>query len=238
MPLIFKHQTGAQRFRIPWGAAAGALVGAVANNALSSKSNGGAGTTTTDKSPWIAAQPLITGQLSQGQALSSAYQAQPLSTQQQNAVNNIYGESDYMRSLIPSLLGQLQDQPVGYDPSNPSAKPQAWNWSGLLGSGPDLNQGSVNAAPPVAAAPAAPAGTFKDQGAVSWDPSSNPTLAGLQSQYTGGYGTFKYGDQPKAGTQAYADMNSYKNYGGSDPLNIYGWNPAPAPITYSPAGGN
>ena len=42
MPLFFKHQQGAQRLRMPWGAAIGAGISLIGNE-MSSDKNGGAG---------------------------------------------------------------------------------------------------------------------------------------------------------------------------------------------------
>jgi len=241
--LIFKGQTESQRYRA-WAAIGGAAVGVVGNALMNSgsKSGGGAGTTTTDKAPWAAAQPWITSNMQSGQALQQQLAAQPFSPQQSAAYQNAFNQGDYMRSLVPSLLGQMQNQPVGFNQATPNARPSAWNWDALTGSGgPNLNQQSVaNAAPPPApaAAPAAP-GKFVQQGAISYDPwAGNPDPAAIKAQMTGGYGAYKYGDQPTAGTQAYRDMMEYKNYGGADPFNIYGWNPPATSQSFANAGGS
>lgn len=242
MPLIFKGQTEPQRFRT-WAAVGSAAVGVVGSAVLSnsgSKSNGGAGTQTTDKAPWAAAQPWITNNMQTGQALQQQLAAQPFSPQQSAAYQNAFNQGDYMRSLVPSLLGQMQGQPVGFNQNDPNARPSAWNWDALTGSANGLNQQSVaNAAPPPAPTTDPNAGKFAQQGQVSWNPwGGNPDPTAIKSQFTGGYGAFKYGDQPTAGTQAYRDMMEYKNYGGADPLNVYGWNPPPAQTQYSNAGGS
>src|SRR6195256_2917575 len=122
MPLIFKGQTESQRFRT-WAAVGGAAVGVVGNYLMSdsgSKSGGGAGTTTTDKSPWLPLQPWITNNAQQGQALQAKYAAQPFSPQQTAAYQNAFNQGDYMRNLVPSLLGQMQGQQVGFNPNNPN----------------------------------------------------------------------------------------------------------------------
>jgi hypothetical protein len=221
----------------PWGAAIGA-VGSIAAASMSSNKNGGAGTTTSTKEPWLMAQPFITDQLGQGKALSASYLAQPQSAQQQAAVNNIYGQSDYMRSLVPSLLGQLQDQPIGYDPSNPQ-KQKAWNWQGLTGAAPNLNQSSMahaaltggNGSPkPVSS----DASDFINQ-TDALSASNSSAIPGMAAQFPGvmlpaygslqgkgGYGDFRYGMTPTVGTKAYADMSKYFDYGGADPSNFYG----------------
>jgi hypothetical protein len=128
-----------------WGYIGGAAVGVVGNALLnsnkgSSQTAGGAGTTTDTKAPWAAAQPWIQQNMAQGQALQNQYANQPFNLQQQQAFNNQYAQSDYMRQLVPSLLSQMQGQPVGFNRADPTAKPAAWNW-GLSGSGSGANLG-------------------------------------------------------------------------------------------------
>jgi len=238
---------------MPWGAVAGAVASYglnQLNKPSSASSSLGAGTTQDTKAPWAAAQPWLTQNLQQGQALQNQYAAQPFSAQQQQAYNNQYAQSDYMRSLVPSLLNQMQGQPGGFDISNPTAtKQNAWNWNtGLLGSdaaggaqGSMTTAQAAQAAADAAAKTKKPSGDFTQQGAVSWNPfAGNPDSTAIKSQFTGGYGDFKYGDQPKAGTQAYRDMMEYVSYGGADPLNIYSWNQAaPGGLMSTPnAGGS
>lgn len=196
---------------MPWGAAIGAGISLIGSQ-MSSDKNGGAGTTTTDKSPWIAAQPFISSQLTQGQNLASQYAAQPLSAQQQAAISNIYGQSDKMRSLVPSLLSQLQGQPVGYDPSNPG-KQTAWDWSSIFGNGGGAGTMTGANTQPAAAPASAPASKFVNQVGVN----------GLGApQTTGSYGSFTYGDNPTPGSKQWADMQKYLQYGGADPLGYLG----------------
>jgi hypothetical protein len=135
----------------------------VANKALSSDKNGGAGTQTNTKEPWLMAQPWINQNMAQGQALQSQLAAQPFSPQQQAAYNNSYAQSDYMRGLVPSLLGQMSQQQVGFDRNNPQQTGQkAWDWAGLMGAGsPNLNQQSVGDAQARADAAAAAAAAAK-----------------------------------------------------------------------------
>lgn len=240
MPLYFnKH--GAQRFRMPWGAVAGAAI-SVAGNAMTKKDNGGAGTTTATKEPWLPAQGWIADNLNSGQALQSQYAKNPQSAEQLAAVNNIYGQSDYMRGLVPSLLGQIGGQQVGFDPANPTARPKAWTWDGLLGGAPGLGQNSVaNAALPAPAAAVDDSGLFKQYtpspmasyyGILAGDPSITGAKSALQTSIgadAGGYGEFKYGQaMPAKGTKAYRDMQEYKQYGGNDPFNLYGMGPTSA----------
>lgn len=237
---------------MPWGAVAGAVVGSVANKALNSDKNGGAGTQTqtNSKEPWAAAQPWLLQNMATGQAMQQQLQAQPFNAQQQQAYANQYAQSDYMRNLVPSLLNQMQGQQVGFDKANPDARQTAWDWNATTGlAGAGANAGSmVNAAAAQAAADAAakakkPSGDF-----TNFDIASNP-MAGYYGAYLGmanqftdggagikdlfkgalgdaggaGYGDFKYGqDLPKKGTQGWRDMQEYFAYGGSDPFNLYG----------------
>ncbi|HUD33793.1 MAG TPA: hypothetical protein VMR43_12365, partial [Variovorax sp.] len=112
--------------------------------------NGGAGTQTATKEPWEAAAPWLRGLLGQGQALNDQYTAQPFSAQQQAAYQNQYGQSDYMRQLIPGLLGQLGQQQVGFDRNNPTARAKGYDFGGGL-LGPNLNQTGLLGAALVAA---------------------------------------------------------------------------------------
>lgn len=222
MPLIFKHP-GAQRFRMPWGAAVGAGISLVGSQMQDNK-NGGAGTSTNTKEPWLPAQGWIMDNLNSGQALQAQYAKNPQSVEQQNAASNIYGQSDYMRNLVPSLLGQIGQQQVGFDPSNPTAKPKAWNWDGLLGGAPDLNQTGVRTAP--AAAPAAPAAAPVASGLFTQettDPQMAAFMRALGKEPTaGGYGSFKYGDEAApVGSQKYLDQQMYLLAGGVDPRGLY-----------------
>lgn len=231
-----------------WVAVGGAAVGVV-GNALSDKGGGGQGSSQQSSSePWAPAQPWMVRNIVQGQALQDQMTANPFSPQQQAAYDNSYALNDYTRRLVPGLLSQLQGQQVGFDPSKPDARPQAWNWSGLLSdNAPDLGQKSVlNARPPAAppgAAPAQQGGDFVQQG--YGDPQLEKYMQGGgdllgntvfidPSQYTGKYGAFKYGDaMPQAGTQAYKDMNDYFAYGGQDPMNKYGKGPKSTPVERS-----
>lgn len=206
-----------------WGAVAGAAVGVV-GSALTSDKNGGAGTQTATKEPWEAAAPWLRGLLGQGQALNDQYTAQPFSAQQQAAYQNQYGQSDYMRQLIPGLLGQLGQQQVGFDRSNPTARTKGYDFGGGL-LGPNLNQvGLLNAAPVAAPAQqqqAAPRPFTQNRTFESFTPErvmaeQNPSSLG------GGLGAFKYGDaMPHPGTQAYRDFQEYLQWGGTDPSYLY-----------------
>jgi hypothetical protein len=111
---------------------AGAAVGVV-GSALSSDKKGGAGTQTATKEPWAEAAPWLKDLLAQGQSLNNQYTATPFNAQQQQAFGNMANQSAYMQNLTPSLLGQLSGQQLGYDRNNPTARPQAFNFNGLLG---------------------------------------------------------------------------------------------------------
>jgi hypothetical protein len=131
MPLFFKHQSSAQRFRMPWGAAVGGIGGAL----ISANSDGG-GSSTTSTDPWAAAQPLLAKQALMANVLQDQYSAMPFNQQQLAAYDNKFALNDYLRDLVPTLLGQIQSQPVGFDRNNPTARPQAWAFNaggGALG---------------------------------------------------------------------------------------------------------
>ncbi len=126
-----------------WGAVIGAG-GAILGGAMSSGGGGGA-TSSSSSEPWAGAGPLLAKQALMTNALQDKYSAMPFSQQQLSAINNIYGQSDYMRQLVPSLLGQLSAQPSGFDPNNPTAKPKNFDFGGLLG-GINLNSQGLLAA--------------------------------------------------------------------------------------------
>jgi len=210
---------------------------------MTSDKNGGAGTQTATKEPWLMAQPWLLSNMTQGQALQDRYTAQPFSPRQQAAYDNSYALTDYGRDLVPSLLGQIQGQQVGFDKSNPTAKPKAWDWnaigSGLLG---QKSVANASAAPAPAPAPVksdfvnldvtnptnAYYGQLLSQNGVGVDLGQGGTPTGwnadfMRSANGAGYGTFKYGQAvPMPGTQAYRDMQEYLAYGGADPYNLYG----------------
>jgi hypothetical protein len=134
-----------------WIAVGSAAVGVVGNYMSSKnakKENGGAGTTTVDKSPWAAAAPWLEQNLSYGQALQNQYQAQPFSQAQTAAYGNSAAQSDYMRSLVPSLLDQMQGQQLGYDVNNPTGKPSAFQWDAIASLAPGASMAGAVAAQP------------------------------------------------------------------------------------------
>lgn len=205
-----------------WGAVIGGGI-ALAGNMMSDDKNGGAGTQTQSKEPWAPAQPWLMQNLMQGQLLQNQYTAQPFSPRQQAAYDNSYAQSDYMRDLVPSLLGQMQDQPVGFDPANPLARPKAWDWNALAGTGNGLGQRSLREI-----ADAAPA---KNEPSLSDFMQQNDVLSGMNMTGqtasggllgSGGYGAFRYGMDVQPGTKEYRDMQEYFLMGGVDPNGKYG----------------
>jgi len=237
-----------------WGAVAGAAIGvvgsAMSNRGGGSQTNGGAGTQTQTKEPWAAAQPWIMNNLQTGQNLQQRYAAQPFSDAQNQAYQNQANQSAYMGALVPSLLGQMSGQQVGFDRSNPNARPQAFNFNGadqagqaaaaqnqqgLLAMLSRQQQAPVNLNPAPAAA--APAGDFVQQvqSQNPLDQYNSLLRVGMTADQArqngidpmagmnGSYGSFKYGSpMPQPGTKEYRDMNEYFAYGGKDPYNFYG----------------
>lgn len=230
---------------MPWSVAA-PIIGAVASSAISSgmgssSKNGGAGTTTVDKSPWLQAQPWITNNMNSGQALQAQYATQPFNAQQLAAYQNLGNQTNYMNALTPSLLGQISGQQVGFNRANPDAKPTAYNFNGagnvtgnavgmpgqsqggLLGMLSSPAPSATSAANPPAPAPAPVSQPkFVNQTAgVDSNTAYKMSLLGAPAQ-TGSYGSFTYGDRPTPGTPQWNDMQQYIAYGGADPQNLYG----------------
>lgn len=207
-----------------WGAVITVGGGLLAGAMSDGDKNGGAGTQTQSKQPWAPAQPWLMQNLLQGQQMQNQLTAEPFSPRQRAAYDNSYAQSDYMRDLIPSLLGQMQDQPVGFDPANPLARPKAWDWNALAGTGKGLGQRSVldEAAQSAAPKKEESLGDFIQQnGVVSGMNMTGTSPTGLMGN--GGFGAFKYGmAAPKAGTKEYRDMSEYFANGGADPNNYYG----------------
>jgi hypothetical protein len=111
---------------MPWGAAVGAAI-----TAVTSDSGGGAGSSTVSKEPWSAAAPWIQENLNEGQRLQGYYSRSPFNAAQVQAYGNMADQGAYMRALVPSLLGQVNQQGY-YDRSNPTARPQAYQFPSLL----------------------------------------------------------------------------------------------------------
>ena len=167
---------------MPWGAAIGAL-GSVAAAKMSQNKNGGAGTTTASKEPWEAAAPWLKDLTQQGSNLATGYLTNPFRERQTAAYDSQYGLSEGMRGLIPSLLGQLGSQQVGFDPKNPTARPQAFDWGTIINSlagsqrsvQPTMGATSASAISSGSQAPAMPAAVApKDEwnlnGLLAYDP--------------------------------------------------------------------
>lgn len=215
-----------------WGAIGGAAVSVVGGALMSgggSDKNGGAGTQTQSKDPWAPVQPWILNNVVQGQNLQNAYTKQPFSNLQNQAYNNQNNQSAYMRALVPDLLGQISGQQLGYDRSNPNARPTAFNFASgdtLKGLLAQMASGANNASPmqntPQVQQPQQEEGTFTQQGDVL-NGANMLSFDGQTMLGKGGYGSFKYGmPTPQPGTQAYRDMSKYFENGGADPNNIYG----------------
>jgi hypothetical protein len=200
-----------------WVGIGGAAATAVIGGAMSDggKSNGGAGTQTQSSEPWRQAQPWIMNNLASGQRLQSQYEAQPFNAQQQQAFQNQANQGAYMRAAVPSLLRQMQGQQVGFDRSNPNARPAAFNWDGLLSAAKDGQAaqaaqgggglldmlsnggGAVNSSltPMAAPAPKQDEGTFiqQDMGYTPLqqtliDQGRNPWMMGYTQSIAGGAG--------------------------------------------------
>jgi hypothetical protein len=216
---------------MPWGAAVGAVVGAVANKALAPKNKSGleAGESKNTKEPWAEAVPWLKQNLAQGQELQNQYMANPFSPQQKQAYANQYAQSDYVRQLVPGLLGQMQNQQVGFDREKPTAKPNAWNWlldgtqapgAGVTGGGGGLlgGMGSMTGAQGASDAQAAAAKEAAAQAAAA------QAAEAERQKNARSYGQFTYGmGAPQANSQAFKDMQTYFANGGKDWDNQYGW---------------
>jgi hypothetical protein len=231
-----------------WGAVAGAAIGVV-GSAMSDGGGGGGQSQSTSKQPWMPATPWLMNNLASGQRLQSQYEAQPFNAQQQQAFGNQANQSAYMRAAVPSLLRQMQGNQIGFDRSNPNARPAAFNWDGLLSAAKEgeaargqglldmLNSsGAVNSSlTPMAEPPKKQdEGTFLQQdmgysdlqnrliseGRNPFMMGNTQMLLGQGGQGNGGYGAYRYGDQPQPGTPAYRDMMEFFMRGGNDPLGL------------------
>lgn len=186
-----------------WGAIGGAAVGVI-GNALTSDSGGGGGQSqTTSKEPWLAAQPWIMNNMVQGQNLQNQYAANPFNAQQQNAYGAQANQTAYMRAAVPSLLRQIQGQQVGFDRSNPNARPNAFSFDGLLSAAKEgqsaatqnqglldmlSNGGAVNSSlTPLAQAPKKQEeGTFTQQD-MGYTPQQQALVSAGMNPYLMGY---------------------------------------------------
>jgi hypothetical protein len=229
-----------------WGAIGGAAVGVVGGMMSDSGGGGGGQSQSQSKQPWMPATPWLMNNLNRGQTLQSQYEAQPFNAQQQQAYGNQANQSAYMRAAVPSLLRQMQGNQIGFDRSNPNARPAAFNWDGLMAAAKDgqtaqgglldmLNgSGAVNSSlTPMAEPPKKEEGTFmqQDMGYTQQQQALinaglNPYMMGHtqvlggQGSSNGGYGAYRYGDQPQPGTPAYRDMMEFFMRGGNDPLGL------------------
>lgn len=165
-----------------WGAVAGAAVGALAPSLMGGGDGGQ--TQTQSKDPWAAAIPWLAQNLQSGQALQAQYAAQPFSQQQQQSYGNQFANSDYMRQLTGSVLGQMNQQKP-FDRTNPSAKPQNFQLPPMLQRSP--TNSNLFTAPTAPAPQAAPAvytdPSANDQGYQDW----RKDIVGLYGE-TGYYG--------------------------------------------------
>ena len=114
------------------------IIGAVASALINKSSSGGSSSSgggeggnqasqqqTSSREPWSAAVPWLTENIASGQQLQAGYKANPFSAMQKQSYNNQFGNSDYYRSMVDSVLGQ-QNQQKPFDRSNPYAKPQTY----------------------------------------------------------------------------------------------------------------
>lgn len=101
-----------------------AIIGQVAGSALGGLfgGDGGSATQTASKEPWAKAAPWIEYNLGQGQKLQNYYEQNPFGAVQQAAFKGLLGGNDYINAALPGLLAQFS-QPVGYNMSNPQARP-------------------------------------------------------------------------------------------------------------------
>lgn len=229
---------------MPWGAVAGAAIGVIGDSMNSGGGGGGGGQQqTASKEPWMPVQPWILNNVVQGQNLQNQYTAQPFNAQQTTAYNNQNAQSDYMRAAIPSLLSQMSGKQLGFDRSNPNARPEAFDFNTLLsadklGSLASLRGQSMSTMPaPQQAAPEPTkaeepkfvnnADGYNDlqramqQAGFSAGTVGQPGLV-VGQQGNGSYGSWTYGQEAAPGTKAYQDMMGYFMMGGADP---WGLNP-------------
>lgn len=215
---------------MPWGAVAGAVAGSVANSALSDSGGGGGQTASQSRQPWMPATPWLMNNLAQGQTLQSQYQNQPFNAQQQQAYQNQANQGAYMRAAVPSLLRQMQGKQIGFDRSNPNARPEAFNWDGLLSAAKEgqsaqdaqagqsgglldmLTSGSTGAVnsslTPMAEPPKKEeTGTFTQQ-TINWSPQQQAMIDSGRSpwMFGGGPDSFVAGNQAFQGDGGYGEF--------------------------------
>ena len=134
---------------MPWMSILGAVAGPVIGGLLGGSSGGSAqgGTQTVSKDPWSAADPWLRQQIKTGQGLQSHYEQNPFNPQQQAAYGNLAAGTNAMNQLVPSLLGQMSNQPQ-FDRNNPTARQPSMNFmpTGQFGFGTQASgqQGNMN----------------------------------------------------------------------------------------------
>jgi hypothetical protein len=113
---------------------AGPLIGGLLGGMSGGSAQGG--TQTQTKEPWADAAPWLRQQIQTGQDLQGHYQRNPFNAQQQNAYGNLSAGTNTVNQLIPSLLGQMSNQPA-FDRNNPTARQSSmsFNPSGQFGFG-------------------------------------------------------------------------------------------------------
>lgn len=106
------------------------ILGAVAGAASS-----GDQTQTSTREPWGPAQPFIRDMIARGQGLAQQYGAQPFSSNQQGAYDNLFGLlNQFNSSMAPGLLGNINAMRVGGQPVQaPSMGLLSQNWANLPG---------------------------------------------------------------------------------------------------------
>ena len=134
-----------------WVQVGGAVAGAVLPSLMGGSDSQQQPTQTMNKDPWAAAIPWLTQNLQSGQNLQAQYAAQPFSAQQQQSYGNQFANSDYMRQLTGSVLGQMNQQKP-FDRNNPSAKPQGFQLPQMLQRSP--TNSNLFSAPSAVVAPA------------------------------------------------------------------------------------
>lgn len=103
--------------------------GAIAGGLLGGDDEQSTQTQTQQREPWAAAQPWLQNNLALGQQLQNQYMDNPFSPQQQSAFSNAFGMSDAYRSILPQLIGGINQGQ--FDRRNPLQRPQAFNFSGF-----------------------------------------------------------------------------------------------------------
>lgn len=119
---------------MPWGAAIGGAL-SLAGQAMSSDKNGGAGSSSNTKEPWAGAQPWILSNIARGQDLQRQRESNPFSDAQINAYGTRAAQSDFIKNLLPSLMQQSSQQPLGFNRGDPNARVSPYNFDGTTPEG-------------------------------------------------------------------------------------------------------